>query len=484
MGSTASAFAYLWPEMIVAFTGALILVADLVWPAPKDDDGTSRTWLAYLGVAGLLAAAVAVVSRIGVSTTLFGGIIVVDSLSKFFSLLFLGIGTLVLLLSANAAPRFSRWVAEFYALVVWCTLGHMVLASAGELFTIFITLQLTSLPLIVLIGYAKHDEKSGEAALKYLLLVLVSTAVLVYGMSLVYGSLGTSTISEIGVKLAASHNIGTVLSIGLVLLLTGFAFKITAAPFHYWVPDVYEGAPTPVTAFMSVGSKFAGFALALRIIVVALKVPLNWPVIFGVMAVLSMTLGNLGAIRQTNIKRMLAYSGIAQAGYLLVGVASLSSGGVGAVLFYAVAYALANLAAFGVVITVAKTTGNAEIEGYAGLARRAPVLALACAIALLSLGGLPLMAGFMAKFYIFLSAAHAGLAWLVIIGVINSVIALYYYMRVIYVMYVREGETEPLAVDGSAAFAMSLCIAGVLGLGLFPEYLFRAANFAASALFR
>ena len=484
MGSTASAFTYLWPEMIVALTGGLILVADLVWPASAEGGDGSRAWLAYLGIAGLLAAALATVPHIGVTKTLFGGIIVVDSLSVFFGFLFLGIGVLTLLLSAHAVHRFSRWTAEFFAFVVWCTLGHMVLSSAGELFTIFVTLQLTSLPLIVLIGYAKRDSKSGEAAMKYLLLVLVSTAVLVYGMSLVYGSLGTSTISEIGVRLATSKNIGAVLAIGLVLLLTGFAFKITAAPFHYWVPDVYEGAPTPVTAFMSVGSKFAGFALALRITVEGLRVPLNWHLIFGVMAALSMTVGNLGAIRQTNIKRMLAYSGIAQAGYLLIGIAALSSAGVASVLFYAVAYTLANLAAFGVVITVAHATGSAEIERYAGLAKRAPLVALTCAIALLSLGGLPLMAGFMAKFYVFLSAAHSGLVWLVAIGVVNSVLSLYYYLRVIYVMYAKEGETERLFVDRPAALAMSLCIAGVLALGVFPEYALRAANFAASALFR
>jgi NADH-quinone oxidoreductase subunit N len=484
MGSTASAFAYLWPETIVGITGALILIADLVWPAPADGDGRSRAWLAYLGVIGLLAAGVATTAHIGMNQTLFGGVIVIDPLSVFFNYLFLGIGIIVLLISARAVPRFTRWIAEFYAFVVWCTLGHMVLASSGELFTTFITLQLTSLPLIVLIGYAKLDSKSGEAALKYLLLVLVSTAVLVFGMSLVYGSLGTSTISEIGAKLAASKDIKTVLGIGLVLLLTGFAFKITAAPFHYWVPDTYEGAPTPVTAFMSVGSKFAGFALALRIIVQGLRLPLNWSLIFGVMAALSMTIGNLGAIRQTNIKRMLAYSGIAQAGYLLVGIAALSSAGVASVMFYSVAYTLANLAAFGVVSVVAGVSGSAEIERYAGLAKRAPLVALTCAIALLSLGGLPLMAGFMAKFYVFLSAARAGLLWLVAIGVVNSVISLYYYLRVIFVMYVREGETEALEVDAPAALAMSLCIAGVLALGILPETMFRAANYAASALFR
>lgn len=482
MNFSAENIGLLLPELIVVATGALILILDLIL-APRTADEKPRTWLAYVGIAGLAAAAVANASLANVHGVLYGGIIIHDALSVFFTFLFLGIGAVALLLAANTVPRFSKWGAEYYALVVWCTLGHMVLTSAGEIFTIFITMQLTSLPLIVLIGYAKRDPKSGEAALKYLLLVLVSTAVLVYGMSLVYGSLGTSTIAEIGTKLGQLGIVPPAVAVGLVLLLTGFAFKITAAPFHYWVPDTYEGAPTPTTAFMSVGSKFAGFALALRIIVTGLKVPMEWALIFGVMAALSMTLGNLGAIKQTNIKRMLAYSGIAQAGYLLIGVAALTKAGIAGVLFYAIAYSFANLAAFAVILTVARTTGSDEIEGFAGLAKRAPLVALAGTISFLSLAGLPLFAGFMAKFYVFLSAAQAGLIWLVAVGVINSVISLYYYLRVVYVMYVQEGETTPLSYDVPVAVAMAICTAGVVALGLFPEYALQAAVHAASALF-
>jgi NADH-quinone oxidoreductase subunit N len=395
----------------------------------------------------------------------------------------MGIGMLVVLMSAESIARVSPWTAEFDALVLWAVLGSMLLASAAELFTIFLSLQLTSLPLIVLVGYAKRDPRSGEAALKYLLLVLVSTAVLLYGMSLVYGWLGTSTLSEIGALLGQTRRIEPVLTLGLVLLLTGFAFKITAAPFHYWVPDTYEGAPTPVTAFMSVGSKLAGFALALRVIVVAEHAALDWQLIFGLMAILSMTLGNLGAIRQTNIKRMLAYSGIAQAGYLLVGVAASGAQGISAVLFFAVAYTLANLTAFAVVIIVANATGSELIKDYAGLAKRAPLIALTMTVALLSLGGLPLMAGFMAKFYIFLSAMRSGLVWLVAIAVANSVVSLYYYLRVVYEMYVAEGPEERLTVAPRAAAAMTLSVFGVLVLGVFPEPLMRASMWAASALF-
>jgi NADH-quinone oxidoreductase subunit N len=480
---SSSTYAYLLPEIIVALTGALLIVADLIWPAYDATTDRSRTWPAYLAIVGLLAAALAVIPIAGVTKTLFNGIIQIDPLAAFFKLLFAGIGVLVILMSVNAVPKFTRWTAEFYALMVWTILGSMLLASAAELFTIFLSLQLTSLPLIVLVGYAKRDPRSGEAALKYLLLVLVSTAVLLYGMSLIYGSLGTSTLSEIATLLAHEKTVSPVVALGLVMLLTGFAFKITAAPFHYWVPDAYEGAPTPVTAFMSVGSKFAGFALALRVIVTAGAVPLNWRLILGVIAAISMTLGNLGAIRQTNIKRMLAYSGIAQAGYLLVGVAAFSSRGIAALLFYTLAYGAANLAAFAVVIIVANATGSELIGQYAGLSKRNPLIALAMTISLLSLAGLPLMAGFMAKFSVFLAAAQVGLIWLVAIGVVNSVVSVYYYLRVAFVMYVSEGPSERMNVDPQAALALSIAIAGVLVLGIIPEAAMMAAARAAAALF-
>lgn len=483
MGAESMLF-YLAPELIVAATGAVVIIIDLFLYGRQDGGRLARTLLAYVSIAGLAAAAIATVLLADTTLALSDGIVLLDPLATFFKLLFIAIAVVVILVSIDPLPSFSRWSAEFYALIIWCTLGHMLLASAGELFTIFISLQLTSLPLIVLIGYAKRDPHSSEAALKYLLLVLVSTAVLLYGMSLVYGAMGTSTLSDLGALLAEQNAITPVVALGLVLLLTGFAFKIAAVPFQFWVPDVYEGAPTPVTAFLSVGSKFAGFALALRIIVSGLRVPLDWHLIFGVMAALSMTYGNLAAIRQTNIKRMLAYSGIAQAGFLLVGLAALSEQGVSALLFYTVAYGVANLAAFAIVIVFAEATGSERIADYAGLSRRSPVVALSLAIALLSLGGLPLMAGFMAKFYVFLYAAQAGLIWLVAIGVVNSVISLYYYLRVVWQMYVAENDAAAaVAVTPNTTAAIAVCVVGVIALGIFPEPVLMAARHAASALF-
>ncbi len=472
------------PELIVALTGALVIVIDLLRPQVQNAPRT-RPGVAYVGIAGLGVAGGFVVSLAGERGDLFEGLVLLDPFSTFFKLLFIAIAMIVLLVAVDPLPRFTRWPAEFHALIIWCTLGHMLLAAAGELFTIFLALQLTSLPLIALIGYAKRDARSGEASLKYLLLVLVSTAVLLYGMTLIYGSLGTSTISEIGERLAGQSTIQPVLALGLVLLLTGFAFKITAVPFHYWVPDVYQGAPTPVTAFLSVASKFAGFALALRIIVTGLRVPLDWSLIFGVMAVLSMTLGNLAAIRQTEMKRMLAYSGIAQAGYLLVGLAALSERGVASLLFYVVAYGLSNLAAFTSVIVIEQATGSTRIEDYAGVSSRAPLIALCLTISLLSLAGLPLMAGFMAKFDVFLAAAETGLAWVIAIGVVNSVISLYYYLRVVWQLYVSPScrDEARIPVQVRPGVALAVCTVGVIVIGVLPEPVMRLTEHAASALF-
>ena len=465
----------LLPEVIVALTGALILIADLIWMRSATDKPSGRAPLAYLGVAGFALAAVVTFIDRGVQASMFEGIIVVDPLSTYFKYLFLGIGAIVLLISVDPLPRFSRWAGEFYALIVWCTLGHMFLASAAELFTIFLSLQLTSLPLIVLIGYAKSDPRSSEASLKYLLLVLVSTAVLLYGMTLVYGALGTSTIAEIGEILAEQTAAGTeilpVVALGLVLLLTGFGFKITAVPFHWWVPDVYTGAPTPVTAFLSVGSKFAGFALALRIIVTGLKVPLDWHIIFGILAALSMTLGNVGAIRQTSLKRMLAYSAVAHAGYALLGLLAGSAEGMAATMTYLFIYLFMNTGAFAVLMLLARADGGEALDDCRGLATRSPLVAALMLVYLFSLTGIPPTAGFVGKFFLLKAAFTAGYTTTVVLAVLFSAISAYFYLRVVRYMYMSEPQQEgagPLRCSPGMLAALTLCLLGVIGLGLFP----------------
>jgi len=475
-----SSYYYLLPEIIVALTGVVLIVADLIWPAHDEATGHTGTWPAYVAIFGLLAAAAAVLPIAGTTQTLFNGIIEIDPLSAFFQLLFIAIGVLVILMSVETVPKFTRWTAEFYALIAWTILGSMLLASAAELFTIFLSLQLTSLPLIVLVGYAKRDPRSGEAALKYLLLVLVSTAVLLYGMSLIYGSLGTSTLSEIGAKLATQAHIEPVIVLGLVLLLSGFAFKITAAPFHYWVPDAYEGAPTPVTAFMSVGSKFAGFALALRVITAAERVPLNWRLVFGVMAALSMTLGNLGAIRQTNIKRMLAYSSIAQAGFILIGVLSASEQGLSSTMFYLVAYGFATIGAFAVVSLVRNAGGEAtHLSNWAGLGKRSPVLAGVFTLFLLAFAGIPLTSGFTSKFAVFEAGIAGGAVPVVVVGVFASAIAAFFYVRVIVLMFFSEPAADGPTVVVPSAFttvALALAVAATVLLGILPGPVLDLAN--------
>ena len=474
------AWGLLAPHMVVGLTGVLVLVADLVW-LRKDGARDGRPWLAYLGIAGLAVAGAVTIFMAGTQAVSVGGTIVFDPMAVFFNLLFIGIGIAIMLVSVDALGDFTAWPAEYYVLVIWCTLGNMLLASVTELFTLFVCFQLTSLPIIALIGFGKRDARAREAGLKYLVIVLISTAIFLYGLSLTYGGLGTSSIIEIGAldltKLPA------LAAVGLMLMLAGFGFKTTAAPFQHWVPDVYEGAPTPVTAFLSVGSKLAGFALVLRLLVTGLGAQPYLHVVLAVLAVASMVLGNLGALQQTNIKRLLAYSGIAQAGYILVGLAAMSETGLSALLFYLVAYAVGNLLAFTAVIGFAHATGSEHVADYAGLVKRSPLAAFSLTVALLSLAGLPLTAGFMAKFYVFLSAAKAGLFWLVIIALANAVIAFYYYLRVVWMLYVEESDHRHFTVSPRLATVMLGCTLGVVVLGVFPGPLLAATTHAAQVLF-
>ncbi|HSK48837.1 MAG TPA: NADH-quinone oxidoreductase subunit N [Coriobacteriia bacterium] len=481
MTEPVAAVGLLAPQLIVALTGVVVLLADLIWMKKASEPG-SRPWIAYLGIGGLIIAVVASIMGAGSHGTAFSGAITVDSLTTFFDLVFLGIGIVVLLLSIDALPSFTSWPAEFYAMVIWCTLGSMLIAPVTELFTLFVCLQLTSLPLIVLIAFGKRDVRSREAAMKYLLLVLVSTALFLYGLSLVYGSLGTSSMAKIG-SILAERPLPAIGAIGLVLMLAGFGFKTTSAPFQSWVPDVYEGSPTPVTALLSVGSKLTGFALVLRFVVTGLGAQPKLHLVFAVLAVASMLVGNLGALQQNNIKRLLAYSGIAQAGYILVGLAAMSATGMSALLFYLAAYGIANLLAFAVVIAFTRAVGSENIADYAGLARRSPLAALGLTAALMSLAGLPLTAGFMAKFYVFLSAAQAGLYWLVLIAVANAVLAFYYYLRVVWALWVQESDAELLTVSPRLSLVMAGCTLGVVAVGLFPAPLLDATTRAAGALF-
>ena len=429
----------------------------------------------------------------GSSQAIFNNMLAVDNFALFFKLLFLGIAALVILSSVDYVSKFTRFQGEYHALVLLSTLGMMLMAATTELISIYIALELTSISLYILVGFLK-DSRSSEASLKYLLLGAVASAVLLYGMALIFGFTGKTQLGEIAqIIQTMSPQIllnSPALILGIVLLIAGFGFKIAAIPFHMWVPDVYEGAPTPITAYLSVASKAAGFAIILRVFYSAFGLPqwlsLEWGLIFAVLAAIGMTLGNIVAIPQTNIKRMLGYSSIAQAGYLMVGLATMGLSpttdilGRSGLLFFLASYALTNLGAFIAIIAISKKLDRYLIEDYAGMGKRAPLLALVLTLSLISLIGMPPAAGFMAKFYIFSGAVQHGLLWLVIIAVINSVISAYYYMRVVKIMWLGEPVSEEkVPSSGALRVALFLSCLGVLLLGIIPGYVMRLAELAA-----
>ncbi len=450
--------------------------------------------LAFISVAGLVVAAGFTLAMWGGSPqAIFSNMLAVDNFALFFKLLFLGIAALVILASVDYVSKFARFQGEYYALVLLATLGMMLMAATTELISIYIALELASISLYILVGFLK-DPKSTEASLKYLLLGAVASAVLLYGMALVFGFTGKTQLGDIAQVIQTMSLSGILdspaLILGIVLLIAGFGFKIATVPFQMWVPDVYEGAPTPITAYLSVASKAAGFAIILRVFYSAFGLPLwlslDWGMIFAVLAAISMTLGNVVAIPQTNIKRMLGYSSIAQAGYLMVGLATMGFSpatdvlGRSGLLFFLASYALTNLGAFIAIIAISNKLNSDQIDDYSGMGKRAPLLALALTLCLISLVGLPPAAGFMAKFYIFSAAIHYNLLWLVVIAVINSVISAYYYLRVVKVMWLGKPASEE-KVPSSIALRVALAISslGVLLLGVIPGYVIELAKIAA-----
>ncbi len=474
------------PELSLAAFAIVVILLDLF---------TQRKGLLVaVSLAGLVVSAGFTIAMWGGgSQAIFNNMLAVDNFALFFKLLFLAIAALVILASVDYVSNFARFRGEYYALVLLSTLGMMLMAATAELIAIYVALELTSISLYILAGFLK-DPKSTEASLKYLLLGAVASAVLLYGMALVFGFTGETQLGEIARTIQAMPPQALLASpaliLGIVLLVAGFGFKIAAVPFHMWVPDVYEGAPTPITAYLSVGSKAAGFAIILRVFYSAFGLPewlsLDWGLIFAVLSAIGMTLGNVVAISQTNIKRMLGYSSIAQAGYLMVGLATVGLSpaadilGRSGLLFFLASYALTNLGAFIAIIAISGKLNSDLIDHYSGMGKRAPLLALALTLCLISLIGLPPAAGFMAKFYIFSGAVHHGLLWLVIIAVINSVISAYYYLRVVKVMWLGQpASAEKVPSSPALRVALSISCLGVLLLGVIPGYIMKLAEVAA-----
>ena len=433
----------------------------------------------------------------GASSVLVGSLSV-DRFALFFNFLILASTGLVILASTDYVRQMDRFRGEYYGLILFSATGMMLLAAATELITIYISLELTTMPLVALAAFMM-TPRSSEAGMKFLIIGAISSAIMLYGMALIFGYTGSTTLSEIAASVGNSSGdlpFGNIaLLVGVVLMVVGFGFKISSAPFQMWVPDVYEGAPTPIVAFLSVASKAAGFAILLRVFYVGFfDVSLDWGALMAALAATSMIVGNLVAVSQSNIRRLFGYSTIAHAGYILVGVAAgvkasganlpeFVSVGPDSVLFYLAAYAAANLTAFFAIIAIGNRIGSDLIDDYSGVAQRAPLLAVALALALVALIGVPPTSIFIAKLYIFTAAVKADLTWLAILGVVNSVVSAYYYIRIIRVMFLQPARSaERFSAPPASWLALGLAGAAMLFVGIAPGYVLDLSRIAIGPL--
>jgi len=462
----------------VALLGVMVAVFFVGLFGPRDD----ARRVGVLAVVGLLVL-LGIALRTEPGPTLFGGSFVQDELALFAKRLFL-VATIVGILGSLTlrAPAFARRATEYYLMILASLLGMLVLVSARELVLLFVAFELMSIPLYILAGFQKREPEAVEASLKFFLVGTVSSAVMAYGLSFVYGITRTTDVGQIAQALGGGHPL---LILGLMLTLAGLGFKIAAVPFHMWVPDTYEAASTPFVAWLSVAPKAAGFVVIFRLYLEGMgERVLLWVPLAASLAAVTIVAGNLMAIPQQNIKRMLAYSGIAHIGYMLVGFAAVSASGVAMMLFYLVAYLFGNMGAFLVVEAVAQSDGSVSIAAYKGLAQRSPVLALCMLLFLLSLGGIPFVAGFWAKLYVFWAAAEQGMYWLVLVGAVLTVVALFYYLLVAKRMYIDPPERSgPVVVSPLLGLSILICTAGVVGMGIYPKPWVMAALRVAATLF-
>jgi NADH-quinone oxidoreductase subunit N len=467
------------PMLIVTVTACVVLLLDLLPPRYRKDH------LGFVGVAGIVAALVASLTMWGADRHALSGMVVLDNFALFFHLIIAYATGLILLLSMDYVRRQGVETGEFYILVLFAAVGMMLMASAADLLVVFLGLEVMSLSLYVLAGFLRGRIQAGEASMKYFLLGAFASGFFLYGIALVFGATGSTNLDRVAAAVAQGGGREPLLLIGFGLLLVGLGFKISSVPFHMWASDVYEGAPTSVTALIATGSKAAAFAALLRVLVTWTKVQPDWALLMWALAVLSMTVGNVVAIAQSNVKRMLAYSSIAHVGYMLVGVVAAGAPGLGSVLFYMLVYTFTTAGAFGVLLLLERNGQEAtQVQDLAGLAARHPLLAVVLAIFMLSLIGIPPTAGFAGKFYLFAAAVRAGWVWLVVIAVLNSAMAAYYYFRIIVYMYMREPEGAPtvLVPSFSGGLALAVALWGVVHLGVLPAPFFDLAQSALGPL--
>jgi NADH-quinone oxidoreductase subunit N len=470
------------PALIVAVTGLLVLLAQAFTPTG------ARAPSVPLALAGLLAAITQVLRTLSGPSrgVVLAGAVAADDFALFLHLLILGIGVLAVLFAPGYLRAAGMERGEYYTLLLWSLVGMLGLVSSLELISLFVALEIMSVALYALAGLRRDQPESQEAAVKYFITGAFSSAFFLYGVALLYGVSGSTSLARIGAAIASGSASGPMLVLGAGMLLVGFGFKVGSVPFHMWTPDVYEGAPTTVTAFMAAGVKAAAFGAFLRVFGGALSsVAQDWQPAVAVLAALTMLLGNLGALAQGNIKRMLAYSSIAHTGYVLTGMVATPAAATSAVLFYLVGYAAVNLGGFGALLALGK--GGREplsLADVAGLGERRPALAAALTIFLISLTGVPVSAGFVGKFYLFGAAVNSGYVSLAILGVLMSVVSAYYYLRVVVAMYMREpvGEDAWASVPFGARLALAVAVIVTLGLGVYPGPVLTFARLAAASL--
>ena len=470
------------PEVLLLALALLVLILD---PFLKEN-ANRRSFLGIFTASGLLITFILslLLARPADPSLVYGGMLRFDWLGFLFKMFFVFAAGVTALFFMDTDKLNQR--AEAYLLLVTATLGMCLMASSADLVMIYLAIETTSIPLYILAGFLTGDEKSTESGFKYLLFGALTSAVMLYGFSLIYGFAGTTGIYDLGIHFSNFN----LLAVGITfLVLAGLAFKVSLFPFHFWAPDVYEGAPTPVAGFLSTASKAAGFAVILRLLTAVFPViSADWSMILAVLATLTMTVGNLIALTQKNIKRLLAYSSIAHAGYAMIGVVAFSQLGIASTVFYLIAYILTNLLAFGIVGIVGHVNGSDDVSSYNGLGRRNSTLALAALVAFLSLAGMPPFGGFVAKFFVFFAAIQSGWIWLAAVGVLNSIFGLYYYLNILKYIYLYRMENQdedkhPLPVSRPVAVGLIVLVIGVLLVGTMFGPWFGFANQAALNLF-
>jgi len=480
-GISTSDFYYILPELVLTAGALLVLIADVALPKAQ------RGALAWVTLLALGATAVSLAPFTSTRVEVAHGLMAVDQFALFFKVVFLFAAAITVLMSVRYLAVEGASPGEYYFLILCATLGMFVMAGGIDLITIFIGLETMAVSFYILAGFIKPNQRSNEAAVKYFLLGAFSLGILLYGMSLMYGLSGTTNLRVMATQFTGQER-DPRLVLAVILVVAGVGFKIAAVPFHMWAPDVYEGAPTPITAFLSVGSKAASFAMLIRIFVEGLPaMNADWRLLFEVLAIVTMTVGNVAAVTQSNVKRMLAYSSIAHAGYVLIGIVAWSPTnprGITATLIYLMIYSFMQLGAFAVIVLLRRqdVVGD-ELKDFGGLHVRNPFAAFAMLLFMLSLGGIPPTAGFMGKFWLFSAAIDAHYYWLAVIGVLNSAISLYYYIRIVVFMYLKK-ETIGAQPSTSPALAMVLGVAvlGTLVLGVYPRLLFELAELSARTL--